>query len=152
MNVLNFTIDIETNKHIISPPGRYSLVGDRYTVLRCPEIESHVKNTLGIARFNLSGNGYTNTRFDYSTIPSREFHPIGKLPKLTLRFENPNGQLYNFRGINHTLSLIVRFMTPIQKKTFEKSSLNPQYNPDFFEFQQQQESSDDETTETSSTT
>lgn len=147
---LCININTSENAHSIEAPGMYNLIGDRYAILRCPEIEQHLfashsfeKYSMGLAKFKLAVLGYDESRFDFATLPPREFHPIGKLTQMTFRFERPDGGLYNFRGINHTITLAVRYMVPIQERNFEQFSLNPQYNPDFFKYQQNDTSGDD---------
>jgi len=148
---LSFELVLSQLSHTLEAPGIYSLIGDRYVLLKCPEIESHLNRsrayerfTLGLAKFKLAVMGYDESRFDFSTIAPREFHPIGKLPSLTFRFERPDGSLYNFRGINHTMTICIRFYTPNQTMDFKQSILAPSYNPDFFQYQQNMESSDEE--------
>ena len=130
-----------TNRlHKIEAPGIYSLIGDRYCILRCPEIEQHMyrsksyeSNTMGLAKFTLAVMGYGETRMDFSA-PVREFHPIGKLTQMTFRFERPDGSLYNFRGINHTITFNIRYYTPLQDQEFNFFPLNPNYDPNNFRF------------------
>ena len=133
--------------HKIVAPGIYNLIGDRYAILRCPEIEQHLfashsfeKYSMGLAKFKLAVLGYDESRFDFASLPPREFHPIGKLSQMTFSFERPDKSLYNFRGLNHTLTLAIRYLVPIQTEQFTKFILNPEYNPDFFQYQQNQES------------
>ena len=128
----------------ITAPGIYSLIGERYCMLRCPEIEQHMfrsrsyeKYTVGLAKFKLAVMGYDDSRFDFASLPPREFHPIGKLSQLTFRFERPDGTLYNFRSINHTVTFVVRYYEPIQEITLEDNSLVPRYNPNYFQYLQQ---------------
>lgn len=147
-------ITIEAREHYVYtliPKGITNLTGDQYCVLRCPEIEQHMHRnkgfesfTMGIAKFNLRTLGYDNTRFDFASIPMRKFHPIGKLPSITLEFYGPTGTLYNFRGVNHSITFVLRYYIPTIQ-TFNKYILNPDYNPDFFKYIQQQESSDSDT-------
>jgi hypothetical protein len=140
----------KTKLEKIEAPGMYSLIGDRYAILRCPEIEQHLfashsyeRYSMGLAKFKLAVLGYDESRFDFASLPPREFHPIGKLSQMTFRFERPDGGLYNFRGVNHTITLAIRYMVPIQTETFQKYILNPKYDPDFFRYQQNQESDDE---------
>jgi hypothetical protein len=159
VKLTNYSLCININTkqtlHRIEAPGMYNLHGDRYAILRCPEIEQHLfashsyeKYSMGLAKFKLAVLGYDESRFDFASLPSREFHPIGKLSQLTFAFERPNGGLYNFRGINHTITIAIRYLVPQQRGKFDKFILNPQYDPDFFRYQQNEESeseiSDDE--------
>ena len=134
---LDFEIHALKPNYTLVPPGVYTFVGDRYILLKCKEIEDHLyhsrsfeKYTLGLAKFKLSVIGYGDERFDYTSLPTREFHPIGKLEYLSFRFERNNGSLYDFKGINHSLTMIIRYYVNISDFSFE-SKLNPSYNPNF---------------------
>jgi len=122
--------------YVLVAPGIYSLVGDRYVLLRCAEAESSRDASSeiyspGIAKFTLGVVGFANASLDYARGGVREFHPIGRLSRLTLRFERPDGTLYNFRGVNHTLTLVLRSLAPRRDKTFARSSLNRNYDGNF---------------------
>jgi len=119
---LSVRIDVADDYNRIRAPGIYSLVGERYVVLRCKEIEenshrslSYTKNPTGIAKFTLGIVGYSEERLDYASVPSREFHPIGKLSRLTLRFETQKGQLYDFKDVNHTLTFSIKYLEAVGK-------------------------------------
>ena len=150
-----FTIETKENPYTVTAPGIFSLVGDRYTILRCPEIEQHLyrsrafeRYTMGLGKFKLSALGYDNeTSMDFTKLPMREFHPIGKLTHMSFRFERPDGQLYNFKGINHTLTFAIKYYEPADDKEFTNYQLNPDYNPNFMEYIQNQESSDESESE-----
>ena len=140
---LGVIIETKERPHTITPPGIYSLSGDRYVLLRCPEIEQHLyrsrgyeRYTMGLAKFKLSVYGFDETRFDFVKLPTREFHPIGKLTEMTFRFEKPDGSLYNFKGLNHTITFSLRYYEAKQYEEFTEYSLNPNYNPNFLEFVQ----------------
>jgi hypothetical protein len=140
------------NFNIISP-GIVYLIGSKYILLRCPEIEQHLygslsytKNTIGLAKIRTSHWGLNEEINPLFKLNLREFHPIGKLDKITLRFENADGSLYNFRGVNHDLVFAIHYYTAKQKKSFNKSIANPEYNMDFMQYkytQEEQESDND---------
>lgn len=143
---LCFQVNVKNLLQQIVAPGIYNLIGDRYILLKCKEIEDHLfrsrayeKFTMGLAKFKLAVMGYDESRFDFASTPPREFHPIGKLTNLTFNFQRPDGSLYNFRGINHTLTIVIRYYEPSQNIKFEKSSLNPSYDPDTFRYIQNKE-------------
>jgi hypothetical protein len=124
--------------HEITAPGIYNLIGEKYVVLRCKEIEensfrslAYMKHTLGLAKFRLGVVGYSETRLDFNKVPLREFHPIGRLSRLSLRFEVSGGMLYDFKGVNHTITMAIHYLEPIQKLKFQQSILNPNYTGDF---------------------
>jgi hypothetical protein len=148
-------IDVCNDYHSLKGPGIYSLVGERYIILRCKEIEensyrslSYSKHTLGLAKFRLGVVGYREERLDYSSVPNREFHPIGKLTRLTLRFETPTGNLYDFKDVNHTITFGIQYLEPTGRVDFSKSIINTNYDGDFMKYQytqqQQEEDSDDQ--------
>ena len=69
----------------------------------------------------------------------REFHPIGKLAKMSLRFETNKGTLYDFKGVNHNIIFAIYYYEPIQKKFPEGSLLNPEYKMNYIDYQYNQE-------------
>ena len=134
-------IGIEAYTYILQSPFLYDLVGDRYLQIRCKEIEQYMFRTrayekfnAGLAKVQLGIFGYENARFDYSSFPPREFHPIGKLGTLTFRFERPDGTLYDFKGIDHTMTLVIRYLK-MKNPTFNTQILNPAYNPNLLEYE-----------------
>ena len=120
-------------------PGVVNLQGFRYVTLRCKEVEDHIhgslayaSNSVGVGIFKLpSPNEVAQLRFDYTSLVRRPFHPIGKLARLTLRFELSDGTLYDFKGVNHHLVLIVRYFSPPPAKRHATSTLNANYDPDY---------------------
>lgn len=130
------------NEYKVLTPGIINLNGLSYVILRCPEIESHMYNSFsysqncpGIGMFKLGAlNQIINVRFDFVNFIKKPFHPIGKLPKITLRFETTDGDLYDFKGIDHNMLLSVKFYVPRLKDPKHKYLLNPNYNPNFLEY------------------
>lgn len=138
---LSIQIVVADEYNRIEAPGIFNLIGEPYIILRCPEIEqnsfrslSFMKHNLGLAKINLGIVGYAEKRFDYSSVPVREFHPIGKFSRMTIRFETSKGYLYDFKGVNHTLTFAIRYYEPVQKNKFENSIINPNYNGDFMKY------------------
>lgn len=144
--------------HMMVSPGTYNFIGERYIVLRCKEVEEHCyrslaysKYFLGLAMFRLGLVGLSDNRQATTStvnIPIREFHPIGKLAKLTFRFETVKGKLYDFKGVNHTITLALRYLEAEQQETFSKSILNPNYTGNIIEYmythEEQEGDSDDQ--------
>lgn len=142
------------NYEIVSP-GIVFFIGEKYIIIRSPEIEEHAFGSLaynnfnqGIAKFKVSGIGFNDEKIELTKIPIREFHPIGKLSKITFRFETADGNLYDFKGINHTITYVIKYYKPLIINTTEfKSILNPNYKTNFNDFKylnEDQELSDDE--------
>ena len=134
--------------HTIVAPGIYNLSGEPYILLRCPEIEdasfrsmsyTNTAHSIGIAKFTIAGVvGFADNRFDFSSIPTREFHPIGKLSRLTLRFERSTGELYDFKGVNNTLTIALSYYEAKAPEKFEPI-LNPNYLMDFHAYRKTEE-------------
>ena len=127
----------------LDTPGLVTLLGVRFITLRCPEIEENMGNvgkygsfSTGIGVFKLSNpSELAQLRFDYVSLIRKPFHPIGKLFRLTLRFELNDGTLYDFKGINHQLLVTVKYYVPSKKEArFGGSLLNPDYDPDFMRY------------------
>lgn len=142
MGLYNQEDDGSVSYSIIAP-GLVNLLGERFVVLRCKEIEDHllgsfayITYTPGIGMFKLAAsyNDITNLRFDYVNLVRKPFHPIGKLNKLTFRFETSRGDLYDFKGVNIQMLLLIKFLVPTQKFKFGKSLLNPNYDPNFMNY------------------
>jgi len=82
-----------------------------------------------------SGNDITHLRFDFVNFVKKPFHPIGKLGRLTFRFEMPNGLLYDFKGIDHNMLMTVKYYVPKGNATASTPALlNPNYRPDYLSY------------------
>lgn len=122
--------------HALDCPGVVNLTGERYVTVRCPEIEQHLyrdrafeKHFAGLACVKLGGYGYQQQRYDFVSFPARRFHPIGKLSRLTIRLERPDGTPYDAHGCDHTLLLVVKYyMAAAGPAAFTDRHLNPSYD------------------------
>jgi hypothetical protein len=123
-------------------PGIVNLTGERFIILRCKEIEDHLygsfsysKHIPGIAMFKMGAiTDISNLRFDYVSLVRKPFHPIGKMTKLTFRFETSSGRLYDFKGVNNQMLMMIKFLVPTPKMDFKYSILNPNYESDFIKY------------------
>lgn len=130
----NVAVTVQQPVHTVAAPGLLDLTGERYIVLRCLEIESPTnkgrafeKWTAGVGMITLGTFGYNVQSYDYSAYPPRTFQPIGSLAKLTLSFRKPDGSLYDFRGLNVQLLLLIRYYVP--RTPAGRDTANPQYTP-----------------------
>ena len=155
MSVLRYNTVMSIVAQEMDAPGLINLLGTRYITLRCPEIEQHMGHTgkygrysTGIGVFRLANSSeVVQLRFDYVSLIRRPFHPIGRLTRLTLRFENSDGSLYDFKGINHQLLLTIKYYAEHPTDTGRtagaervvRSVLCPDYNPDFVAWTAQQQ-------------
>ena len=140
--------------YTIISPGMIYFMGNKYIILRCPEIEQHLyrslsysKYTLGLAKFRINGFGFNDEKLAITKIPAREFHPIGKLPKMSFKFETSSGSLYDFKGVNHNIVFAIYYYEPKQINMLENSILNPDYKPNYIDYlykQEEQEGDSDE--------
>ena len=62
-----------------------------------------------------------------------------------MRFETKDGRLYDFKGVNHTLLFVVRYLKPrVVRPVAVVSTLNENYHPDFMAYERNQEAHEDE--------
>ncbi len=143
----NYNADVSINdKYIITSPGIVYFIGNKYIIMRCPEIEEHLyrslsysKNTLGIAKIRVDSVGINSEKLTITKIPVREFHPIGKLSRMSFRFETNKGLLYDFKGLNHNIIFAIFYYEPIQKNIPKNSILNPEYKMNYLDYLYKQE-------------
>jgi len=147
--------NIKTGNYEITSPGIVFFIGEKYIVLRSPEIEGHAFGSLaytnynlGIAKFKVNSVGYNDEKTELAKLPIREFHPIGKLSKITFRFETSAGNLYDFKGVNHMITYIITYYRPsLSIKNEFKPILNPNYKNNYTEYKyknEEQELSEEE--------
>ena len=135
------SVQVSAPTYTIYPPGLVSLAGERCVLLRCPEIEQHINgsyiygnNSPGLALITLGTTGFSTQRMDFTSITYRNFHPIGKLMQVTFRFETTSGELYNFKGVNHTIVLAIKYLVHRKQGPFDDRVLNANYNPDYLAY------------------
>ncbi len=134
-------VSVAVAGHFVVSPGLVNLSGARYLSVRCLEIEQHMyrdrayeKYHAGLGIVKMSGYGFREQRFDFVSFPHRTFHAIGKLSKLTIRLERPDGGLWNSHGVDHTLTLVVRYLTIPPVAEASNTLLNPAYTPDLRQY------------------
>jgi len=132
------TITNPNMRNRIIAPGMVCFTGEKYIIMRSPEIEEHAfgslaytNNNLGIAKFRTNSLGFNDEKLYITKIPIREFHPIGKLAKLTVKFETADKNLYDFKGVNHNITLAIYYYEPKFTIKHFNSILNPNYTDDF---------------------
>ena len=127
----------------VTSPGLYDLTGERYINIRCKQIEDHMfgarayeKHNVGMAKIDLGVFGYSDSRFDFSSLPPRRFHPMSKLNRMTFTFERPDGSLYDFKGVDHTMVVSIRYMVADRSKIGLENVrvLNPSYDPNLQDY------------------
>jgi len=145
------SVESVLDNNVIIAPGIVYLIGSKYVLLKCPEIEQHLygslsysKNTIGLAKIRTTHWGLNEESNALFKLKLREFHPIGKLSKITLRFENADGSLYDFRGVNHDIVFAIHYYSPKQTKTFSNPIINPEYKMNFMEYKYSQEEQEQE--------
>lgn len=140
--------DPAANVYTMTSPGIVNLLGQRSVLLRCPELEMHMGSFtssryavgLGLFKMGVNPNGVANTRFDFVSFSVAPFHPIEKLSKLTFSFETIDQQPYDFKGVNHQLTVAIKYWRLVQRVRFFdddapapvfRSVLAPGYHPDY---------------------
>ena len=137
----NDAINIKKPYYVISP-GLICFTGEKYILMRSKEIEEHsfgslayTNNNLGIAKFRTNSLGFNDEKLYITKIPIREFHPIGKLSQLSIKFETIDKKIYDFKGVNHNITLAIYYYEPVFKQnTNFNSILNPNYNTNFNDY------------------
>lgn len=145
----------------IGSPGMINLAFENFLIMRCPEIETHIRgsynvnedNETGMGVANIDVSGYATNRNEFFSVDYKEFHPIGKLDKLTFRFERKSDKkLYDFKNIDLHFLMSIKYLRPFNKFAFTQSSLNPNYDPNYLGYfpknmqnvEEDSDSSDDE--------
>ena len=126
----------------ITAPGLINLVSDNYIILKCDNIESQIQGSYlanhqspGLGIFDINFEGYNMKNTSFIPIDYKEFHPIGKLSKLHFRFERRNsGEIYDFKGVDLSFILSIKFYRPKSKYVFDEYSLNPNYTANFIDY------------------
>jgi len=142
-NQLFMSFGPSATSQFLCTPGIVNLESARFIILRCPEIENQMLGSYGnfayapgVALFKMTDtNSMQQLRFDFVNILRRPFHPIGKLARLSLRFENQDGSLYDFKGVDHQILMSIKYYSPKCITRIPQSRLNPHYNPNILEYQ-----------------
>ena len=133
-------LDISTTVagYTVAAPNQACLTGERYVLVRSPNIEQYMNRDLaaafdrmspGLGMLKLNGLGYRDERFNFLAYTTRKFHPIGKLKGMTVRLETREGRTYDAHGIDHTLLVCVKMYAP-GPATVVPRDLFPGYTPD----------------------
>jgi len=138
----NTEVDNINKPYNIISPGMVCFTGEKYILMRSKEIEEHsfgslayTNNNLGIAKFRTNSLGFNDEKLYITKIPIREFHPIGKLSQLSIRFETADRRLYDFKGINHNITLAIYYYEPSFKQIDNFNSiLNPNYTTNYNDY------------------
>ena len=145
-----------TNVNVIIP-DMINLTGDRFIKLRCNAIEKYLpsyysgSNSIGLGLFKLSVSGYTDEKFDFTSVEYKDLHPIGKFASIDLKFEMLNGKLYDFKGVDHHFLLNIKYYVPTKNNANSVNKkdylLNTNYNPNLLEYKRTQYEKDDNSDE-----
>lgn len=141
-------VDVEmvVDGHSVDCPWVVNLTGEPYVLVRCADIEQYlygeraferVHPGLGIVK--LGNYGFREQRYDFVSFPPRRLtNVISKVAKLTLRLEKASGELYDTKGINHHLVLVITTLRVREDPNDDKipSTLNPHYTPNMLEHMQ----------------
>ena len=123
----------------VQSPGMINLATERYLVLRCDEIEEHVRGSRSVREFspglgliNIDVQGYAVDNQEFFSVKYRKFHPIGTVSRLAFRFERGSDHaLYDFKNVDLHFVLAIRFLRPLMDRNFTEYTLNPDYDPNY---------------------
>ena len=148
--VMCCTVTQGITSHVLIAPGIFNLTGQRYVTLHCPQVESHLYRgrtydpfSYGLARIPLTGFGIGEAAFDFASVPKRRFSPLARLAELTFHFVRPDGTDYDFKGVDHTLTLVAHYYVPPVNRP--PASLFRNYEPDPLKFRVDQLRKQEET-------
>ena len=130
---------VSVDTFAIQSPGMMNLATESYIMLRCEELENHLRGSFdmhktspGLGIVNIDVQGYAVNRLEFFSVKYKQFHPIGILGKLKFRFERcTDGEIYDFKNVDLHMLISIKFLRPKQLQQFQRSTLNPDYNPDF---------------------
>ena len=133
----------------LTSPGIVNIRGARYIKIRCKELEQMIyrdrvgePTSAGVGIVNLIGYGYSQEKYDFKSIPAKNFFPIGKLQKLTFRLERPDGSLYNTNGVDNSFLCALTYRVvpnSSDEKLFDGPGNHPAapgYTGDYIQLQQ----------------
>lgn len=137
---------VRQTAHRVVCPKMVDLTGEPYVMVRCPEIEQQLYRDrafetvhAGMGMIKLGNYGFREQRFDFVSFPPRRLPtPIAKLHKLTIRLEKGDGTLYDTKGINHYLIMVIRYLQLTKTPDTTTSMLNPKYDPNPLSYLQRQ--------------
>jgi hypothetical protein len=134
-DALSMDVSVSNVGYHVRAPGQCNLTGERYVLIRSPDVEQHLNRDLaaaydrmapGMGMVRFGGLGFHEERFfQYAT---RKFHPIGKLKGIHIRLETRAGRLYDAHGIDHTLLCSVKMYAPAPSQAIPRD-LFPGYTP-----------------------
>lgn len=93
---------------IIISNNHLNLSGDNYIIMTCSNLETLFDNgpiKRAFAKLLLSDVPGKTIFNQYVSIPAIFNDPIGELSELEFTFYNPNGNLYDFEGLDHSFTL-----------------------------------------------
>ena len=131
-------VSVALSGYKVEAPGQCNLTGERYVLIRSPDVEQYMHRDLaaafdrmapGLGMVKLGGLGLREERFNFLAYSTRRFHPIGKFKGMHIRLETASGRLYNVHGSNHTLLLCVKMYAPGPSAVIPRD-LFPGYTPD----------------------
>jgi hypothetical protein len=141
---LCFNVGVSNELFAVESTGLVDVTGEKLVLVRCPEVE-HVMYRerynekgihAGLGYVKMAALGYQEQRQDYFVpFPPRIFHPMSKLSKFTVRLENPDGTLYNTRGVDHFLLMNVTYYKVASEGAGGPPMLlNPSYSPEIHKY------------------
>lgn len=145
------TLAVDTSGYRVVSPGVVDLTGDRFLIVRCPEIETYTvrgerlaAETVhpGIGLLTLGTYGFTESKLDFANAKPRTLQtPIAKLSKFTIRLESQDGTTYPTRGCDHSLLICIRTAVPKAslRGNAPDSLLAPGYDPDVWKYRREVE-------------
>jgi hypothetical protein len=150
VHLTTLSVSVHMSGHVITSTGLMDLAGTRYVTVRCPELEPYLYRGLpqsarrmGLAKIALMQAGYNSVAMATSNFVTNRFFPIAHLSRFSLRVEREDGELYNLKGVNFTVTLAVHVLqaSPLRADDYGGISVIPRrraFQPrDFERFEMQ---------------
>lgn len=105
----------------INAGNAIQLSGDNYILIACPQfpvIDNLIEDKNVFAKIQLLGSPGTIIYNSFVKTPKIYYTPISEINKLSFTFYSPNGELYDFNGLNHsfTIKITTLELIPIQTR------------------------------------
>ena len=112
VNFQELEVTMRETVHSLHAPNLPQLFGERYIIFVCSDVQKVVQheNNNHIEHITFNGFGYNKAKYDNKFVHNF-LHPLN-MSQLRIRFVTSKGEAYNFKGLNHTMKIGIRYLRP----------------------------------------
>ena len=128
-------VRVHASAYVLESPGVVDLTGERYVLVRSPDIEEHLyrdrtcdSHHVGMGMVKTAAGGVRTERMDFVGLPRREFHPIDKLYRLRVRLEKRDGTLYEGNGVDNAFLFAIHYIEAPRGRYADEQPLPPEFS------------------------